>query len=138
MITRYLTCLFFVYADALCGVSCADVNFERDVLPILNEHCIGCHGPDSQESKLRLDSMVVALRGGNSGEPVIVPGNSQRSYLIERITSQDAKLRMPPEAASLQLKWSKYCEPGSIPSPSGRPLAMNYPTRRSITGPFSQ
>ena len=101
MITRYLTCLFFVYADALCGVSCADVNFERDVLPILNEHCIGCHGPDSQESKLRLDSMVVALRGGNSGEPVIVPGNSQRSYLIERITSQDAKLRMPPEAAPL-------------------------------------
>ncbi len=101
MIARYLTSLFFVCAGAICDVSCADVLFERDVLPMLHEHCIQCHGPDSQESKLRLDTMVAALRGGNSGEPVIVPGNSQRSHLMERISNQDAKLRMPPDAAPL-------------------------------------
>ena len=104
MIARYLRCLLLVCAGALCDVSRADVLFERDVLPILNVHCIQCHGPDSQESKLRLDSMVAALRGGNSGEPVIVPGNSQRSHLIERISNQDAKLRMPPDAAPLSVE----------------------------------
>ena len=104
MIARYLRCLFLVSAVALCDVSRADVLFERDVLPILKEHCIQCHGPDSQESKLRLDSMVAALRGGNSGEPVIVPGNSLRSHLIERISNEDAKLRMPPDAAPLPVE----------------------------------
>jgi len=83
------------------GLVIADGNFERDVLPILREHCIECHGPDSQESKLRLDSMLAALLGGNSGEPTIVPGDSQRSHLIERITNQDAKLRMPPGESPL-------------------------------------
>ncbi len=78
-----------------------DVNFDKDVLPILNEHCIACHGADMQESKLRLDSLTYALRGGDSGEPVITPGNSERSHLIERITNPNAKLRMPPEAEPL-------------------------------------
>jgi len=83
------------------GLVLADGNFERDVLPILREHCIECHGPDLQESKLRLDNMLAALRGGNSGEPIVVPGDSQKSHLIERITNQDAKLRMPPGTSPL-------------------------------------
>ena len=90
-----------VFACMFCAAKAEDVSFERDVLPILKESCIHCHGPDSQESKLRLDSMVTALQGGNSGEPIIVPGNSDRSHLIERITSQNPKLRMPPEADPL-------------------------------------
>lgn len=80
------------------------VDWTNEVLPILQSHCIACHGPDTHESKLRLDTMTGALRGGDSGEQVIVPGESHRSYLIERITSPDPKLRMPPDSDPLSEK----------------------------------
>lgn len=79
----------------------AGVSYEQDVVPVLREHCWACHGDHTQESELRLDSLTAALRGGDSGEPTIVPGDSRRSHLIERITSEDVNARMPPEAPSL-------------------------------------
>lgn len=90
-------CLLVVLAQ----LAIADVNFEVDVLPILTEHCVSCHGPEVQESKLRLDTLANALRGGDSGEHVITPGSSSRSHLIERVTNENKKLRMPPDAESL-------------------------------------
>ena len=78
-----------------------DVDFQRDVLPILKQHCLDCHGADEAESKLRLDSMSGALKGGDSGERAIVPGRSNQSYLIELITSKDPAKRMPPESSGL-------------------------------------
>lgn len=74
----------------------AEVDFDRDVLPLLREHCLECHGPDIAESDLRLDSTLAALRGGDSGEQAIVPGNSDQSYLIERVRTNDVDQRMPP------------------------------------------
>ncbi len=79
-------------------------DFQRDVVPILREHCFDCHGPDTQESELRLDSMVAAFDGGDSGEAVIVPGDSVRSHLIELVTSEDDERRMPPDAERLTTK----------------------------------
>jgi len=91
-----------VFVAGSSTVNSAEVNFQRDILPLLREHCIDCHGPDEAKSKLRLDSPLNALRGGNSGERVIFPGNSAQSYLIERITSKVPKKRMPPDADALQ------------------------------------
>ena len=100
MIDRFfLVCVCLL--TALTSDAGADVNFQADVLPILKAHCIDCHGPELQESKLRLDTVVDALRGGDSGEPVITPGSSARSHLVERITNTNAKLRMPPDADPL-------------------------------------
>lgn len=79
----------------------AKVDFVRDVVPILKQHCFDCHGPDASESKLRLDSMTAALIGGNTGEQVVVPGHSDQSYLIELITHKDPAQRMPPESDPL-------------------------------------
>ena len=76
----------------------ADISFQDDVLPLLQEHCLDCHGRDSAESELRLDSVLAALRGGDSGESIIVPGRSDVSHLIERVTSNDPETRMPPDA----------------------------------------
>ncbi|QDS86774.1 Planctomycete cytochrome C [Rosistilla ulvae] len=77
------------------------VDFENQILPILQEHCIDCHGPDAAESDLRLDSLLTALRGGDSGEAAIVPGDSKRSDLIHRLTSDDAAHQMPPDGDRL-------------------------------------
>ena len=74
------------------------VDYESDILPILTQHCIDCHGPDTSEAGLRLDSMLAALKGGDSGEATVVPGASDRSYLLARITHEDASKRMPPDS----------------------------------------
>jgi len=78
-----------------------EVDFEQAVLPILQSHCIDCHGPDAAEADLRLDTLTHALRGGDSGEAAIVPGASDKSYLIARVVHDDDSKRMPPETSRI-------------------------------------
>ncbi|MFK8111591.1 MAG: PSD1 and planctomycete cytochrome C domain-containing protein [Rubripirellula sp.] len=76
-----------------------DLQFNRDVRPILSNHCFTCHGPDSatREGGVRLDQRESATATGDSGNRAIVPGDFTASELIERITSTDPDVRMPPE-----------------------------------------
>src|SRR5690348_16162018 len=73
-------------------------DFQRDVQPILAEHCAKCHGidADNRKSGLRLDVREDALKGGESGTAAILPGEPEKSELIERITSTDPGVVMPP------------------------------------------
>ena len=71
------------------------VDFARDIEPIFHTKCYQCHGPDTQMVGLRFDKKEEALKGGYSG-PVIVPGNSAQSKLIERVSSDKEGFRMPP------------------------------------------
>ena len=73
------------------------VDFNRDVKPILQANCYSCHGASKQESGLRLDVMRTALVGGDSGR-VIMVGNSAQSKLILRLAGSDWGLQMPPTA----------------------------------------
>jgi hypothetical protein len=70
--------------------------FEREVRPILVDSCQKCHGPDKQESDLRLDSREAAVKGGVTG-PAIVPGDPAKSLLIAAIR-HEGDLQMPPKA----------------------------------------
>src|SRR5579864_6905994 len=67
------------------------VDFQRDVQPILAEHCAQCHGLDAanRKSGLRLDVRESVLKGGDSGAAAIVPGKPDESELIHRVTSTD-------------------------------------------------
>jgi cytochrome c553 len=78
----------------------ADIDFERQVRPLLVERCGDCHGPDTQESGLRLDVKHRAVKGGDFGA-VILPGKAADSELIHRITSTDEKTMMPPDGERL-------------------------------------
>ena len=78
--------------------------FENKVRPILEEHCFDCHGPDEQKHKLRLDTALGILRGGESGEPLLLRGLSAESYLIKRVTSQNPKEVMPPKGERLTVE----------------------------------
>jgi ankyrin repeat protein len=71
------------------------VDYEADVRPILAANCYSCHGPEAQQSGLRLDLRQPALRGGDYG-PVIAPGDSANSKLIKRLVNGDGGLQMPP------------------------------------------
>ena len=75
-----------------------DVQFNRDVRPILSNHCFTCHGPDAatRESGLRLDQRDAAIAKGDSGVRAIVPGDISASELLRRVTSTDPDVKMPP------------------------------------------
>jgi hypothetical protein len=77
-----------------------DVDYTRDIRPILARSCASCHGPDRQRGGLRLDTAAGLRAGGDSGPPV-VPGDSARSRLYRAITGAgDAKV-MPPKEPRL-------------------------------------
>ena len=69
--------------------------FEKKIRPLLAANCYSCHGPDRQESQLRLDSAASMLRGGSAG-PVLVPGQPLNSRLYQAITYRNPDLKMPP------------------------------------------
>ena len=78
-------------------LSADEVDFNRDIASILEERCWSCHGEDEQESGLRLDLRVKALRGGDSGLAAVVPGRPDKSYLIDVVRHLDADVKMPPD-----------------------------------------
>src|SRR5690242_17461688 len=83
-----------VCASVLSAQTTAKVDFAKDVLPILRQNCVGCHGPNQQSSGLRLDrkSQVISRRG-------VVPGSSENSFLFHRISGNDYGMQMPPTGA---------------------------------------
>jgi hypothetical protein len=87
-------------ASALAG----EVDFSRDVLPILSDACYHCHGPDEnrRKAKLRLDTKDGLFRTVD-GVTVVAPGDVKKSELVVRITSDDEDEVMPPKKAVRQL-----------------------------------
>ena len=79
----------------------AEVDFVRDVRPILQQHCYACHGEEKQKNGLRLDIKSEAFKGGDGYGPSVVPGEVEESPLLEMVQSEDEDLRMPPEGEGL-------------------------------------
>src|SRR6478735_2298317 len=98
MPNRFASAFLFVVVMGRGAWAAAPVDFQRDVQPILAEHCAQCHGVDAAERKsgLRLDLRDSGLKGGDSGVPAIVPGDLEKSELVLRITSTDPAMLMPP------------------------------------------
>ncbi|MFN9720998.1 MAG: DUF1549 domain-containing protein, partial [Planctomycetota bacterium] len=92
-------------AELVPALRADDLQFSRDVLPILSANCFACHGPDENERQgnLRLDVESDAKAAHDSGVP-IVPGDPVSSSLISRIRSTDPDLIMPPPESHKQLK----------------------------------
>jgi Protein of unknown function (DUF1549)/Protein of unknown function (DUF1553)/Planctomycete cytochrome C len=94
-------------AAIACGAASPgkDVDFNRDIRPILSNKCFACHGPDSaaREADLRLDVEEFA-KAKRDGHPAILPGNTEQSELVRRITSTDDDERMPPADSGKTLK----------------------------------
>ncbi|MBX9627095.1 MAG: DUF1549 domain-containing protein [Gemmataceae bacterium] len=110
----------------------ADVEFVRDVRPILEEHCHGCHGPDKQKSGLRLDVKEAAFRGGDGHGPAVVPGKPADSPLVRSVGGADKDLVMPPKGPRLSAAevatLTKWVE-GGAPWPASADRAK-LPDRR--------
>lgn len=71
------------------------VDFEREILPILQGSCLPCHNRTTTKADLLLETPADMLRGGESG-PALVPGKASESLLF-RLSTHEAKPRMPPK-----------------------------------------
>ena len=75
-------------------VATDEVGFAKDVLPILTNRCVKCHGGERTEEGLVLKSSADVMAGSWNG-PVIEPGSADDSYLIEQIVSGEMPKRAP-------------------------------------------
>lgn len=78
----------------------AEVDFARDVAPVLKRNCQGCHGAGMQQSGFRLDDGAAALKGGYGGV-AIVPGKAAESALVQRVSGMKGVPVMPPTGKRL-------------------------------------
>ena len=121
---------------ALSGAA-EPVHFSRDVLPILSENCLACHGQDESHRKagLRLDTREGAT-ATNDGVTAIVPGKPEASELVARIVSADPDEVMPPpsshkprlnaEQVALLRRWI------AEGAPWGKHWAFEKPTKAAV------
>ena len=79
----------------------APIDFEKQIRPILMEHCGDCHGEESREGGLRLTNRNDAFLLADSGRHAIVAGDVEQSELIRRLRSTDQRIRMPLDADPL-------------------------------------
>ena len=87
------------------AVESANVDFNRQIRPLLSKNCFACHGPDEAQRKaeLRLDNYQGATRD-LGGRAAVVPTAPSDSRLIARISTKDRGLRMPPSTHAARLQ----------------------------------
>ena len=71
------------------------VQFAKDIEPLFQSQCVGCHGPDKRKGGLRLDHKESALKGGDNYAPAIRPGKSAESPLIQFVAGLVPDMQMP-------------------------------------------
>jgi len=112
--------------------------FEARVRPILVERCYKCHSATSPKLKagLRLDTFEGMRRGGESGNPSVVPGNLEDSQLIMAVRQDPDGLSMPPksklpaEQIALLEQWVKMGAP--YPKSIATAAAAPHPVKMTL------
>jgi hypothetical protein len=101
---------FLIIALASCSFVCEatlgqQLQYNRDIRPILSENCFACHGFDNakREAGLRLDTSEGATSTLDSGEVAVKPGHPEESELIARILTTDEDAVMPPADSGKRL-----------------------------------
>src|SRR5579875_1176304 len=94
MLSCFAAVLFLASSGKARGPA-AEEFFEKEVRPLLVDHCLKCHGDKKPKGSLRLTSRDSILKGGDSG-PAVVSGKPQDSLLIQAVRYNDT-LQMPPK-----------------------------------------
>src|SRR4051794_36174103 len=103
MHTRAIVTSLFACCAALPLAGAENVQFNRDIRPIIAEACFHCHGPDpgARKAGLRLDTeggfFTAREKDGKKDSPTIVKGRPDQSPLFQRITTTDEDDVMPPK-----------------------------------------
>ena len=100
------------YPKAENYVALREPTFDRDILPIIKQHCTNCHGKDNQKGKLRMDSFAEFSKGAD-GKAIFVARKPGESEIYRRLTlpdHDDARMprkgnRIPEPVAKLIKRW---------------------------------
>src|SRR5262249_10748828 len=71
------------------------VSYARDILPLFQQHCMGCHQPAKAGGGFVMTTHPELLKKGDSDEPGIVPGKPEASHVLAQITPKKGKAEMP-------------------------------------------
>jgi WD40 repeat protein/mono/diheme cytochrome c family protein len=77
------------------GKPAAKVSFDKQIRPIFQTNCQGCHQPAKARGDYLMTSHDKLLAAGESGKKGVVPGQAAASYLVESIVPKNGKARMP-------------------------------------------
>ncbi len=72
------------------------LTYEKDIKPIFEKSCVKCHSGDKPKGKFRIDSLATAIKGGESGDAAIIPGNSAKSPMVAFMSDLVEEMEMPP------------------------------------------
>lgn len=99
----FVVCSFYFLMESVSGAD-SKLDYNRDIRPILSEHCFACHGFDekSRQADLRMDLAESALMD-RGGTVAVKPGSLAESEAWQRIISQDEDTVMPPPKAHVPL-----------------------------------
>lgn len=117
---------FCLFTFAFCLSEGEPVDYARQVKPLLAGRCFACHGSLKKEANLRLDTGALIRTGGDSGA-AIVPGRSDESLLVQRVSDPDESSRMPPHEVGTALSTdevsilSRWIDEGAISPADEKP-----------------
>jgi len=88
-------------AEEPAAAVAAKVSYYREIRPIFQARCHGCHQPAKQSGEYMMTTHEGLLAAGESGEAAIAPGDPEASYLMGQIRVTDGKALMPKEGPPL-------------------------------------
>ncbi|MCI0535032.1 MAG: DUF1549 domain-containing protein [Verrucomicrobiales bacterium] len=111
---RFIWGALFLLADSLAALAkmtpeqiqslpppaAHQIDFTKEIKPILETSCMKCHGRGKSKGELRIDTRETFLKGGESG-PAVVPGKSEESLLIELVAGLNPESVMPKKGSKL-------------------------------------
>ena len=144
MRSRFATLTLLILLLGRATPATAEVDYARDVKPILTSRCAACHGALKQKSDLRLDAAQLLAKGGKHGA-VVVPGKSAESRLIHAVTGTNGATQMPEDGTPLKAeeievlrKWidegAKAPAEEAIPAGPEAHWAFKPPARPAVPG----
>jgi hypothetical protein len=106
-----MKCLFAITPTIFLATSAAvaSPDFARDVAPILERHCLDCHGPEKQSGGTRYDQREAAFGAGDSGGiSPSCPGSRRRASSSTASSSTHKDERMPPKGERLSIRGDRH------------------------------
>jgi len=95
-IAQILVCLFLLHgfvlpSDVFSQTDQTATDFAHDIVPILQKHCVGCHGAREAKGSFSMNTRELLIDSGN-----VKTGQPEESMLVELILATDKEIQMPP------------------------------------------
>ncbi len=93
---KHLTLLTFAALSVTRATAADEVDFKKDIAPVLEASCLKCHNPEKKKGKLDMSTKEAFMKGGGEGK-IVEPGKADASTMIKALLlPPDDDAAMPP------------------------------------------